>query len=112
PAASAATAANAGATNANPWGGTTTVSTGSVTPGETGAVMVQANGKLARVPVTVGLVTATQAAVTPTGSATLSAGENVVTSISGSSAHKGGYKAKSANPLSGGSPGRGMHGMP
>ena len=112
----AATTSSAAATTASsssPWGGSTSISTGSVTPGETGAVMVQTNGKVQRVPVTVGLVTSTQAAVTPATGSTLAVGDKVVTAFTGGSAKKGSYKAKSANPLSaGGSPGRGMHGMP
>ena len=70
---------------------------------------VQRNGKVTRVPVQVGLVTSTQAAVTPINGATLTAGDKVVTSMSGGS-HKGSYQgqhqagkgAASTNPLAGG----------
>jgi hypothetical protein len=82
--------------------------------------MVQRNGKVTRVPVQVGLVTSTQAAVTPANGATLSAGDKVVTSMSGGS-HKGAYQGKGAqgqgaastNPLAGGSASRGAtRGLP
>ena len=71
---------------------------------------MQRNGKITRVPVQVGLVTTTQAAVTPINGATLVAGDKVVTSMSGGS-HKGSYQgqhqagqgASSTNPLAGGS---------
>jgi HlyD family secretion protein len=97
-----------GASSANPWGGPATGST-SVTQGENATVTVQNGKKLQRVPVQVGLVTATQAAVTPTGTATLAAGDKVVTAFSGG-AHKGSYSgqrqqqgASNSNPLAGGS---------
>jgi HlyD family secretion protein len=101
-----ATTANA----ANPWGGTASGST-AVTQGETASVTVQNGKKLEHVPVQVGLVTATQAAVTPTGSATLAAGENVVTAFSGGS-HKASGTLRQAqgdtsNPLAGGGASRG-----
>lgn len=105
-AAPAATATASTAGSANPWGGTTGVSAGSVTPGETGTLMVQRSGKVQRVQVQVGLVTATQAAVTPIGGSTLSAGDKVVTAFSSGSAHKGSYQGRaqsgSSNPLAGG----------
>jgi HlyD family secretion protein len=101
------TAGNAAtaATAANPWGGTTGVSSGSITTGETGSVMVQNGKKLQRVQVQVGLVTATQAAVTPIDGSTLSAGENVVTAFTGG-AHKSlrqgqGDNGASSNPMMG-----------
>jgi hypothetical protein len=79
-----------------------------VISGESATIMVQRNGKITRVPVQVGLVTTTQAAVTPINGATLAAGDKVVTSMSGGS-HKGSYQGKaqgqaaSTNPLAGGS---------
>jgi len=102
---SAAGSANA----ASPWGGSTSGSS-SVVTGENATVTVQRNGKIQRVPVHVGLVTTTQAAVTPINGATLVAGDKVVTSMSGGS-HKGSYQgqhqagqgAASTNPLAGGS---------
>ena len=112
---SAAGSANA----ANPWGGSTSGSS-SVVTGESATVAVQRNGKVTRVPVQVGLVTSTQAAVTPINGATLTAGDKVVTSMSGGS-HKGSYQgqhqvgqgAASTNPLAGGNASRGAtRGLP
>ncbi len=82
-----AKATQSGASAANPWGGSAS-SSSTVTSGETATIMVQRNGKVTRVPVQVGLVTSTQAAVTPTNGATLAAGDKVVTAFSGG-AHKG-----------------------
>jgi hypothetical protein len=82
-------------------------------------VTVQNGKRLQRVPVQVGLVTATQAAVTPIGSATLAAGDKVVTAFSGT--HKGSGQGQhqqqgngqSTNPLAGGSASRGAtRGLP
>jgi HlyD family secretion protein len=95
------------ASASSPWGGSTSGSS-SVISGESATIMVQRNGKITRVPVQVGLVTTTQAAVTPINGATLAAGDKVVTSMSGGS-HKGSYQGKaqgqaaSTNPLAGGS---------
>ena len=100
-----AQAAKGGASAANPWGGGSAASSSAVTQGENATIMVQRNGKVTRVPVQVGLVTTTQAAVTPANGATLAAGDKVVTAMSGGS-HKGAYQGKakstSANPLAGG----------
>ena len=104
-----AKSATGSASAASPWGGSTSGST-SVISGENATVTVQRNGKITRVPVQVGLVTTTQAAVTPINGATLVAGDKVVTSMSGGS-HKGSYQgqhqagqgASSTNPLAGGS---------
>jgi HlyD family secretion protein len=101
-----ASASANGATSANPWGGPATGSS-AVTQGENASVMVQNGKKLQRVPVQVGLVTATQAAVTPTGSATLAAGDNVVTAFSGgthkgSGNYQGQHQQGASNPLAGG----------
>ncbi len=98
----------ASATSAtSPWGGAASTS-GAVTQGESATITVQQGSKLQRVPVQVGLVTATQAAVTPTGGATLQAGDKVVTAFS-SGAHKGSGAARTgqgaagaSNPLAGG----------
>ncbi|HTU68753.1 MAG TPA: efflux RND transporter periplasmic adaptor subunit [Candidatus Baltobacteraceae bacterium] len=100
---------------ASPWGGGASTAS-AVTQGEDATLMVQQGKKLVRVPVQVGLVTSTQAAVSPLDGATLSAGENVVTSMSGGSHKgnaKGNYQAQhaqsgSSNPLAGGgTPSRG-----
>ena len=104
-----AKSATGSASAASPWGGSTSGST-SVISGENATVTVQRNGKITRVPVQVGLVTTTQAAVTPINGATLVAGDKVVMSMSGGS-HKGSYQgqhqagqgASSTNPLAGGS---------
>jgi HlyD family secretion protein len=110
----AATAnATSGATSANPWGGTTGISTGSVTPGETASITVKSGNKLQRVPVQVGLVTSTQAAVTPVDGSNLSAGDNVVTAFTGS-AHKGSTQSRSpaaGSPMTSHGAG-GMRGIP
>jgi len=107
------------ATTANPWGGGASASS-AVTTGENATVTVKQGSKLQRVPVQVGLVTATQAAVTPTSTATLAAGDNVVTAFSGGT-HKGsgtkvqGNKggASTSNPLAGGGASRGAtRGLP
>ncbi|HVA34310.1 MAG TPA: efflux RND transporter periplasmic adaptor subunit [Candidatus Baltobacteraceae bacterium] len=95
-------------TGASPWGGSGGAS-GSVAAGQNATVMVQRNGKLQRVQVQVGLVTSTQAAVTPINGSTLSEGDNVVTAFSGT--RKSGGAAGARSPLAGG-PGRGAHGIP
>jgi HlyD family secretion protein len=106
-----AKATQSGASAANPWGGSAS-SSSSVTTGQNATIMVQRNGKITRVPVQVGLVTTTQAAVTPQSGATLAAGDKVVTAMSGG-LHKGGYQGQhaqqgaSTNPLAGGSASRG-----
>jgi HlyD family secretion protein len=115
-----ASAGSAGA--ANPWGGPAAGSS-AVTQGENATVTVQNGKKLQRVPVQVGLVTATQAAVTPTSSATLAAGDKVVTAFSGThkgsgtlrqaQGDKGGQGASNSNPLAGGGASRGAtRGLP
>ena len=103
-----AQAVQGSANAANPWGGSANGST-AVTQGESATVTVQQGKTLVRVPVQVGLVTATQAAITPANGATLSAGENVVTGYGGS-AHKGSYQhaqAANGNPLAGNTAGHG-----
>jgi HlyD family secretion protein len=73
---------------ASPWGatgaGTTTGS--AITAGSSGAVFVEAGGKLERVPVNVTLVTPTQAAVAPATAGTLTTSEAVVVASSNASA--------------------------
>jgi HlyD family secretion protein len=92
------------ASAASPWGGSAGA-VSSIAQGQNAMLTVQRNGKLQREQVQVGLVTATQAAVTPINGATLLVGDNVVTGFSG--AHKGGGSGKggaqgSSNPLAGG----------
>ncbi len=92
----------------SPWGGSAGASS-SVAAGQQATVMVQRNGKLQRVHVQVGLVTSTQAAVTPVNGSTLSEGDNVVTAFSGT---RKGAAGGTRSPLAGGGPGRGAHGIP
>jgi len=116
---STTTATASGASSANPWGGSAS-SSGSVTQGQTASLMVQRNGKVQRVQVQVGLVTTTQAAVTPVNGATLAAGDKVVTGYSGShkaassSKYQGQRQQKGAgSPLAGGGASRGAtRGLP
>ena len=61
----ASPAATAAKTGSSPWGATGTTSSGAVTPGSHGRIFVLQNGKLRPIPVTVGLVTDTQATITP-----------------------------------------------
>lgn len=104
--ASAAKPAASGGTagSASPWGATSTASGGAVTAGSRGRIFVLRGGKLAPVPVTVGLVGETQASVTPL-RGTLSADDAVV--IGDSSASTGARRSGgSSNPF-GGQPQRG-----
>lgn len=98
-------------TAASPWGGTGT-SAGTVATGQTASLMVQRNGKLQRVRVLVGLVTSTQAAVTPVDGGTLSEGDNVVTAFS--APRQARANAGRSSPLSGrgGAPHGATRGMP
>jgi HlyD family secretion protein len=113
--AGAATPSGAAANGASPWGSTTGSASSAIVAGSNGRVFVQRAGKLVRVPVSIVLVSGTQAAVAPAGDATLAAGDQVVTG--------GGADTKSArapraagNPLTGGGAGapgggslRGIH---
>jgi HlyD family secretion protein len=88
-----------GSASASPWGATGASSGGAVTPGATGRIFVLRGGKLQPVPVTVGLVGATQATVTPL-RGTLGATDEVVTGDNrSSSGSRGG--ANAGNPLAG-----------
>ena len=101
-------AANAGPTTSSPWGGGASAGS-SIAAGQNATLMVQRNGKLARVQVQVGLVTSTLAAVTPVNDSTLSEGDNVVTGFVGGS--RGG-QGGSRSPLTGGGATRGARGIP
>jgi HlyD family secretion protein len=94
----AATAATAKrpATSTSPWGATQSVSGGAVTPGSTGRIFVLRSGALAPVPVHVGLITTTQATVTPL-RGTIAAGDEVVTADNGGA--RATHAASAANPL-------------
>ena len=108
PAGTAPGASPAGAQS--PWGTVTGSSAaGPVTAGSTGVVYVQHGATLQPVPVRVGLMTASQAAVTPVKAGSLAVGDPVVI---GSSSGTTNPKAIVRSPLSGGGhapgPGRGM----
>jgi hypothetical protein len=107
--AGAPTATSAAAPNASPWGATTTTTSGAVTPGVTGRIFVLRSGKLTPVAVNVGLVTDTQASVTPV-RGTLAAGAQVVTGDTGGA--RATHAAAGGNPLTGSKSGstRGMLG--
>jgi len=92
----AAATTHAAAGSASPWGATQTVSTGAVTPGSTGRIFVLNGKTLTPVPVKVGLVTSTQASVTPL-RGTLSANEAIVTADNGGA--RASHAASAANPL-------------
>jgi HlyD family secretion protein len=93
--------ANAGAgNNASPWGRTSAASSGAVTAGGTGRIFVKRGSGLVPVFVKVGLVSDTQASVTPL-RGTLTANDQVV--IGDSSASSGSKSASGGNPLTGGS---------
>ncbi len=79
----------------SPWGGTISVSSGSIASGQHAVLLVQRNGKLQPVRVQVGLITATQAAVTPVNGSTLSEGDNVVTAFTSGAKYSGGNASRS-----------------
>lgn len=104
----AATNGAAGGTSAaqSPWGSVQGgKSSKAVTSGSNGTIFVQRDGTLTRVPVKVGLVTSTQAAVTAVAPAELDAGDAVVTASSGTGAHA--PRPAAARPGLGGAPTRG-----
>jgi HlyD family secretion protein len=99
---SAKSGAAAPAANAAPWGNTTGSASAAIVAGSQGRVFVQRNGKLVRVPVSITLVSGTQAAVAPAGDATLVAGDQVVTG-DGAAAPAHAQRTQTAgNPLTGG----------
>jgi HlyD family secretion protein len=109
----AQTANAAPANGASPWGSTTGSASAAIVAGSQGHVFVQRNGKLVRVPVSITLVSGTQAAVAPAGDATLAAGDQVVTG-GGAGAKTAAHAQRApANPLTGGAAGggamRGIH---
>jgi HlyD family secretion protein len=101
PAASGTTGA-ANASGASPWGATTGSAGTTVAAGSTGRVFVQRDGKLTRVPVTVTLVSGTQAAVTPATGATLAAGDAVVVGDDAAATTRTSHAPAAQNPLTGG----------
>ena len=102
-----------GATAGSPWGATSQGALGgaTITSGSQGSVFVQQDGKLRRVPVTVSLVTSTQAAVVPAAGAALNAGDAVVVASSGGSARSGSSNVNRSPAAGAMSPGvmRGIH---
>ena len=112
PGAAGATApqtANGGA----PWGQTTGSASAAIVAGSQGHIFVQRNGKLVRVPVSITLVSGTQAAVAPAGDATLAAGDQVVTGGGADAKSTARAQRPAGNPLAGGGAGggatRGIH---
>jgi HlyD family secretion protein len=111
----AATGATAGAAShgASPWGATTGSASSAIVAGAQSRVFVERNGKLVRVPVSVTLVSGTQAAVAPAGDATLVAGGQVVTGDGAAAPARAQHTQAAANPLTGGAGGggamRGIH---
>jgi HlyD family secretion protein len=73
------------AAGASPWGATNAATTGAVTPGSTGRIFVERAGALVPIRVSVGIVGATQASVTPL-HGTLTANDAVVVGDSRGSA--------------------------
>ena len=82
-AAATAGSGSSAATAASPWG-QTAGGASAATSGSTGLIFVDRNGKAQPVPVRIGLVSGTQAAVTPL-RGTLSAGDEVITASGASS---------------------------
>ncbi|HEY5350120.1 MAG TPA: hypothetical protein VIJ64_10320, partial [Candidatus Lustribacter sp.] len=104
--------ANAAAPNgASPWGSTSGSASAAIVAGSQGHVFVERNGKLVRVPVSITLVSGTQAAVAPAGDATLAAGDLVVTGGGADAKPAARAQRAPANPLTGGGGGgmRGIH---
>jgi HlyD family secretion protein len=103
------------ATGSSPWGTTTGSASTPIVAGSTGTVFVQRAGKLVRVPVSIALISGTQAAVAPAGDATLVAGDQVVTGdgATATPAHTRTTATTNANPLAGGAggPGGSMRGI-
>jgi HlyD family secretion protein len=113
PAAAVHAGKSAGNATQSPWG-TTGNGTTAATPaaGSNGTIVVLRNGKPVRVPVTVNLLTSTQAAVTPVAPATLAAGDQVVTGAASPQQRSGRANdtAGTHSPISGGSA-TGMRGI-
>jgi HlyD family secretion protein len=104
----AAASGNAGAKSASPWGATTGSASSAIVAGAQSRVFVERNGKLVRVPVSVQLVSGTQAAVAPAGDATLVAGDQVVTGDGAAAPARAQRAPTAGNPLTGGGAGGGV----
>ncbi len=94
--------AAAAGTSATPWGATTGSASSAIVAGSQARLFVERNGKLVRVPVSVKLVSGTQAAVAPAGDATLVAGDQVVTGDGAATPARAQHAQTSSNPLTGG----------
>lgn len=94
--------ASGSGTGAAPWGNTVGSSSAAIVAGSDGRLFVERDGKLVRVPVTVTLVSGTQAAVAPAGDATLAAGDQVVTGGGAAAPARAPRSQAPANPLTGG----------
>jgi HlyD family secretion protein len=92
----------AGATGASPWGNTTGSAASAIVAGSQGHVFVERAGKLVRVPVSITLISGTQAAVAPAGDATLVAGDQVVTGDGAATPARAQHVQAASNPLTGG----------
>ncbi len=90
---------------ASPWGAAASgAATAAATAGSAGHVFALRDGKLVRIPVTIGLTTSTNAAVTPLAPATLAAGDAIVTSDTSAHAATASTHTTAAstrNPLAG-----------
>jgi HlyD family secretion protein len=104
----------ASASSGSPWGAVSTnaVTASAITAGSSGLLFVEHNGKLQRVPVTVTLATATQAAVVPAQGSSLQSGDAVVISSNGTTKSSG-YAQTSGtrSPMSGSPMGGAMKGI-
>jgi len=79
-------AAGSGSTQSSAWGQLNGANARGTKSGSNGSVFVLSNGKPQRQPVTINLISGAQAAVTPVGSATLKAGDEVIVSDGSQSA--------------------------
>jgi HlyD family secretion protein len=97
-----ATGAASGATaQRSAWGQTTGASAGSAAAQSSGLIFVLRNGKPQAIPVTIGLVSGAQAAVTPTGSATLTVADQVILSDGSTTTHASQATQGTRSPLTG-----------
>jgi HlyD family secretion protein len=99
PAKGTANAASGSPAQQSAWGKTTGVGVSSAATQSKGLIFVLRSGKPQGIPVTIELVSGAQAAVTPTGTATLSVNDQVILSDGGAAQHTSG--ATSRSPLTG-----------
>lgn len=93
-------AANAAGGTQSAWGQTTGVGPSGTASQSNGLIFVLRNGKPQAVPVTIGLISGVQAAVTPRGTATLTASDRVILS-DGSATHASQASQGTRSPLTG-----------